>query len=78
MNHTRGDPGYLRPDMSPRNSPFHRSIVRIMRVEGTTSGHSLELDCGHKVFSFGDIAQAEGVILCTRCREAYSLAKSAG
>ena len=66
------DPGYgayLEPDKEPRKTPFHKRIVGSRRVPNTSCGHWLYLACGHQVMAFGDLKQANGVVLCARCRD---------
>jgi hypothetical protein len=60
---------YLEPDEGPRTTRYHKRILRIERILGTRSGHNVTLECGHGVQAFGDLRHAEGVILCTKCRD---------
>lgn len=60
---------YLEPDEPPRNSLYHMRIVRVERIPGTLSGNNVTLECGHGVQTFGNLAHAEGRILCTKCRD---------
>jgi hypothetical protein len=60
---------YLEPDEGPRNTRFHKKIVRIERIANTRAGHTVTLECGHGVSTFGNLAHAEGVVLCTKCRD---------
>jgi hypothetical protein len=61
--------GYIEPDPEPRQSEFHRRIVRQTRISGTLTGNDVWLECGHAVRTFGDLSKANGVVLCTRCRD---------
>jgi hypothetical protein len=60
---------YLEPDEGPRDSAFHKRIVSIKTIPNTRAGHWLDLECGHRVQSFGNLAHANGVVLCTQCRD---------
>lgn len=53
----------------PRDTRFHRAIVSAQAIPNTRAGHWLQLECGHVVQAFGDIAQAGGRALCTKCRD---------
>jgi hypothetical protein len=64
-----GHGAYLEPDENPRNSPFHKRILRTAPVANTLSGHWVDLECGHRVMSFGNLAHAGGVLLCSQCRK---------
>ena len=57
-------------DEEPRDTQYHKRIVRAARIAGTRAGHNLDLECGHHVQSFGDLAYANGVVLCAQCRSA--------
>jgi hypothetical protein len=59
----------LEPDEEPRNSPFHKRIVRQEPIRNTRAGHNVTLECGHGVQTFGDLTHAGGVVLCTKCRD---------
>lgn len=59
----------LEPDEEPRNTPFHKRILRATPLENTRSGNYLELECGHAVTSFGRLEHAAGVVLCVQCRD---------
>jgi hypothetical protein len=61
---------YIEPDDGSRDTQFHKRIVRVEPVTETRSGHYLDLECGHRVMAFGDLAHANGVILCDQCRKA--------
>ncbi len=60
----------LEPDKEPRDSPFHKRIIRTTPIPNTRAGHWCDLECGHRVMSFGRLALANGVVLCTQCRGA--------
>lgn len=64
-----GGGAYLEPDEAPRESPFHKRILRTQPIKGTRTGHWADLECGHRVMTFGDLAKAEGKVLCTECRD---------
>lgn len=64
-----GHGAYLEPDPEPRNSRFHMRIVRTEPIANTRSGHNVTLECGHGVQTFGNLAMAGGVVLCTKCRD---------
>jgi hypothetical protein len=79
------DGSYLEPDEGPRNTRFHKRIVRFWKLsrrecerilahacgndELVGEGYILELECGHDEMVFGNLAHAEGVALCTKCRD---------
>jgi hypothetical protein len=65
-----GDGSYLEPDEGPRTSRFHKKIVKAAPLPNTQSGNTLDLECGHRVMTFGNLAHAGGVVLCTQCRDA--------
>jgi hypothetical protein len=71
MSKTYLDSGgsYLEPDEGPRNTKFHMRIVRVERIPNTRAGHNVTLECGHGVQTFGDLKHANGVVLCTKCRD---------
>lgn len=60
----------IEPDMPPRRSPWHRKIKTTIPIPNTKTGHTVVLECGHVVQTFGNLAHAEGVALCTQCRDA--------
>jgi hypothetical protein len=60
---------YLEPDEGPRNTRFHKRIVRIERIPNTRAGNNVTLECGHGVQTFGNLEHAGGVVLCTKCRD---------
>ena len=64
-----GPGAYLEPDEGPRNTKHHMRIVRVERIANTRTGHNVTLECGHGVQTFGNLGQADGVILCTKCRD---------
>lgn len=65
-----GGGAYLEPDDNPRDTRFHKKIRRIIKtIPNTKTGFMLELECGHRVMSFGNLAHANGVLYCVACRE---------
>ena len=60
---------YLEPDEGPRDTRWHKRIVRTEKIAGYRAAHNITLECGHGVTTFGDLAHADGVILCTKCRD---------
>lgn len=60
---------YLEPDEGPRDSRFHKRIIATSRMHNTIAGHYCDLECGHRVITFGDLRHAAGVVLCTQCRD---------
>lgn len=69
------DLGYgatLEPDEGPRDTPFHKRIVSTQRIPNTQTGRQALLECGHLVMAFGNIEHANGVALCTKCRDEAS------
>jgi hypothetical protein len=66
---------YLEPDEGPRNTPYHKNIVRVERIPFTRTGNNVTLGCGHTVQAFGSLTHAEGVIFCTKCRDLDEEAK---
>jgi hypothetical protein len=65
-----GGGAYLEPDEGPRDSAFHKRIVKTRPIPGTRSGNTCTLECGHQVQTFGKLDHAGGVALCTQCRDA--------
>lgn len=65
-----GRGAYMEPDEGPRDSPFHMRILETTRIPHTKTGQRALLECGHVVMTFGDLAKANGVALCTECRDA--------
>jgi hypothetical protein len=53
-----GQGAYLEPDEGSRNWPFQKRIV---------PRHFVELECVHRVPTFGDLRHAAGVPLCAQC-----------
>ena len=65
-----GDGSYLEPDDRPRDLTRHyKRILRVEKIPGTRNRHNLTLECGHGVTAYGDLAHAEGIVLCTKCRD---------
>lgn len=64
-----GGGAYLEPDEEPRNTTYHKRIIRVTRIPNTKVGHRAVLECGHEVMMFGNLTYADGVALCTRCRD---------
>lgn len=60
---------YLEPDDGPRNTPFHKRILETRPIADTKTGRVAILECGHQVMTFGIMEHADGVALCTRCRD---------
>ena len=60
---------FIEPDEGPRDSRFHKRIVSAKKMAGTRGGNTVMLECGHGVLTFGDLAHAKGVVLCTKCRD---------
>lgn len=59
----------LEPDTGERDTRYHQRIVSIQPIRNTLSGHVVTLACGHKVHAYGSLANLEGVVLCTACRD---------
>ena len=64
-----GGGAYLEPDEEPRTSRFHRRIVSTAPMPHTRTGHYCDLECGHRVMTFGNLEMAGGRVLCTECRD---------
>lgn len=64
-----GRGAYLEPDDGPRDTWAHKRIVAVDRIPNTRNGHMLDLECGHRVMSFGNLTHAGGVVLCDQCRQ---------
>jgi hypothetical protein len=64
-----GHGAYLEPDEGPRNSPWHRRILSADPIPNTRSGQWLTLECGHRSMAFGNLAHAEGRVMCLQCRD---------
>ena len=60
----------LEPDLPPRDTKHHKRIIGIAPLTGTRSGNMADLECGHRVMTFGRLEHAGGVVLCTQCRDA--------
>lgn len=69
MKHDLGHGAYLEPDEGPRDTPHHKRITSTGKIPGTKTGHWANLECGHRVMTFGDLKHANGVVLCTQCRD---------
>lgn len=52
-----------------RNTQFHKRIVNVKPIPNTKSGHYADLECGHRVMTFGDLNLTGGVALCMQCRD---------
>lgn len=59
----------LEPDPEPRNTKFHKKIARYKSVPDHPNRHYILLECGHFCLVFGKLSHAEGVVLCTDCRD---------
>lgn len=64
-----GGGAYLEPDEGPRDTRFHKRILRTEVIQGMRAGHQLTLECGHGVLVIGNLALAAGVVFCTKCRD---------
>ena len=64
-----GHGAYLEPDEEPRSSTHHKRIVSAAPIPGTRCGNYANLECGHRVMTFGNLGHADGVVLCTQCRD---------
>lgn len=64
-----GGGAYMESDEAPRNTRWHKRIVRAEKIANTRVGHNLVLECGHRVQAFGHLQNAAGVVLCTQCRD---------
>jgi hypothetical protein len=64
-----GGGSYLEPDEGPRNGSFHKKIVAVQSIPNTRNGNWCQLECGHVVQIYGDPKLANGVALCTKCRD---------
>jgi len=67
-----GGGGYLEPDEGPRDTQYHMKILRVAPIPGYRAANYVELECGHAVTMFGRLEHAEGVVLCTACRDKAS------
>jgi hypothetical protein len=64
-----GGGAYLEPDEGPRDSRFHKRILRVTPIPNTRTGNYLELECGHRSMAFGNLDAAGGRVLCLECRD---------
>jgi hypothetical protein len=64
-----GGGAYLEPDENPRDTRWHKKIISMRPILGTRTGHRVVLECGHVCQTFGRLDHAQGVILCTECRD---------
>lgn len=60
---------HIEADAGPRDSRFHKRIVSVKPILDTKTGNIITLSCGHRAQTFGDLAHAEGVVLCQQCRD---------
>ena len=60
---------YMEPDEPPRDSQWHKRIVGSRPIANTRSGNWCELECGHRVMTFGNLELGGGFVLCTKCRD---------
>jgi hypothetical protein len=58
----------ISPDLPPRNTPWHRRIVKALPIPNTQRGNDVQLECGHWVQTFGKLELAEGRLLCRDCQ----------
>jgi hypothetical protein len=63
-----GHGAYLEPDEGPRDTLFHKRIVKVERIANTRVGNWCVLECGHRAMTFGDLTHCGGVLLCMQCR----------
>lgn len=59
----------IEPDAGPRDTVYHKRIIDIKPIPNTRSGNVCTLECGHVVQTFGSLLPAQGVVLCTQCRD---------
>ena len=52
---------------APRDTQWHKKIVKSDRIPGTKTGNNVWLECGHRVQTFGDLSHTGGVVLCQEC-----------
>jgi hypothetical protein len=64
-----GHGAYLEPDPEPRESRWHKRIVSVRPIPNTLSGNWVDLECGHRVQTFGNLAHAKGFVMCLACRD---------
>jgi len=62
--------GFVEPDDGRRDTAFHKRIVRTERLAQFRNGHMIDLECGHRVMTFGNLEHAGGVLLCSQCKAA--------
>ena len=67
MKYDPPDGGCLYPDKGPRDTIFHKAVLRAEPVPNTLCGHWLDLECGHRVMAFGRLELIGGVVLCDQC-----------
>lgn len=65
--------GYLELEEGPREGRFYRRILLVRLIPDTRVGYNCELECGHVVQAYGDLAHAGGVVLCTDCRDGVKI-----
>jgi len=65
-----GGGAFIEDDEGDRDTPFHMRVMRVTPVPNTRQGNYLDLACGHRVMSFGDLELLDGLVLCTACRDA--------
>jgi hypothetical protein len=54
-----------------RDTAFHKRITGTTPIPDTRNGHMLDLECGHRVMTFGSLDHAQERVLCTQCRDAH-------
>jgi hypothetical protein len=59
---------YIEPEEGPRNTRWHKRILRVSPAPGARGGKILDLECGHQALAFGNLALCGGVALCQQCR----------
>jgi len=64
----------MESDDGPRDTFFHKRIVRTASIPNTRSGNYVDLECGHRAMTFGNLDEAGGVVLCSQCRDAAKTA----
>lgn len=64
-----GKGAYIEADDGPRDSQFHKRIVRVTPIPNTATGNTVTLECGHRAMTFGDLTRCGGVVLCAECRD---------
>lgn len=63
-----GHGAYLEPDEGGNNQ-FRKRIVSTTPIPNTRTGHWCNLECGHRVMTYGNLDHAKGRVLCTQCRD---------